>query len=69
MIERLFSVGLRHKVTLEKLDVMIWAPDVETATYKLVGSLIGSKCEYTWTGSGPVYKDNHVIERLMEVSK
>jgi hypothetical protein len=63
MNERLFSIGLRHKNTREKLDVLVWAENVDKATHKLTGILIGPECEYDWTGSGPVYKDNKVVER------
>lgn len=54
MTERLFSIGLRHKTSHEKLDLLVWAENVDKATHKLTGILIGYECEYNWRGTGPV---------------
>ena len=37
--------------------------DVDAATHKLTGTLIGPECEYIWTGSGPIYENNQLIRR------
>lgn len=63
MIERKFQVSLRHKTTGEKLNLEVWAESNEAATHKLIGSLIGYRCEYEWTGTDPLYENNHLIER------
>lgn len=63
MTERLYSVGLLNKSSREKLDILVWAENVDKATHKLTGALIGHECEYEWRGTGPVYKDNKVVER------
>lgn len=63
MTERLFSIGLRHKTSHEKLSVLVWGENADKATNKLIGVLIGPGCEYDWTGSGPVHRDNRVVER------
>lgn len=63
MYEYKWSVGIRHKATREKLDLIVWAPTVDEATHKLCGILIGPECEYEWTGTGPVYENNQPAER------
>lgn len=63
MFEYKFSVGIRHKITGEKLHLDVWAQNVDEATHKLCGVLIGYRCEYEWTGSGPLYENNQVIRR------
>ncbi len=66
MIERLYSVGIQHKESKEKQKLFVWAKNTEEATHKFTGTLIGYDCEYVWTGSGPVYKDNKQITRHTE---
>ena len=56
MYEYKYSIGVRHKSTGEKLKLEVWAEDVDAATHKLTGTLIGPECEYIWTGSGPSTK-------------
>lgn len=63
MKEYLYRVTLKNKGTDEKFSLFVWAENVDKATHSLCGSLIGSKCAYIWCGSGPVYKDNKLIER------
>lgn len=63
MKERLYSVGLKHKKTGEKTNLYVWAKNVDDATHSLCGSLIGYDREYEWTGSGPVYENNKIVER------
>lgn len=63
MYEYKWSVGLRHKVTREKLNLIVWAPTNEAATHKLCGTLIGYDCEYEWTGTDPIYENNQTVRR------
>ena len=60
MYEYKYSIGVRHKSTGEKLKLEVWAEDVDAATHKLTGTLIGPECE---TGSGPIYENNQLIRR------
>lgn len=63
MKEYLYSVGVKHKKTGEKINLYVWAQNVDEATHSLTGSLIGYDREYAWTGSGPVYENNKIVER------
>lgn len=67
--EQLFSVGVVHKETGEKLKLLVWAKNVDEATHKLTGALIGYDCEYRWSGSGPVYKNNQIVEREQQCNE
>ncbi len=66
MKEHLYSVGIRHKKTGVKSSLFVWAKNADEATHKLTGTLIGYDCEYAWTGSGPVYKNNKIVTRCTE---
>lgn len=57
MKEQLFSVGIQHIRTGEKMNLQVWAESVDRATWGLRG-LIASDTEYRWTGSGPVHDEN-----------
>lgn len=63
MYEHKWSVGVRHKVTREKLNLIVWAPTNSEATHKLTGVLIGPECDYEWTGTGPIYENNQTVGR------
>lgn len=63
MKEHLYSVGLEHKQTGERIDLQVWARNTDEATHKLTGVLIGYSCPYRWTGSGPVYENNKIVTR------
>lgn len=63
MYEQKYHVGIRHKVTGEKLALEVWAENTDAATHKLTGTLIGPNCEYAWTGTGPLYENNRLIRR------
>lgn len=63
MTEQLFSVGIKDKRTGEKTNLRIWAKNVDEATSKICGVLLGFDTEYIWTGSGPVHENNEVITR------
>lgn len=43
--------------------MLVWAENVDKATHKLTGILIGYECEYTWRGTGPVYINDRIVER------
>ena len=62
MTEYKWSVGLRHKATGEKLNLIVWAPTNADANRKLRG-VYGPYCEYAWTGTGPVYENNQHVKR------
>lgn len=57
MKEQLFSVGIQHIKTGEKIDLQVWAESVDKATWGLEG-IIAAGTEYRWTGSGPVHDEN-----------
>ena len=63
----LFSVGIQHKKTGEKINLEVWAESVEKATYEL-GGVISYDTQYRWTGTGPVYENNEVVTREIEVN-
>lgn len=64
MKEILFLVGIKDKETGEKLDLKIWAENVDRATAKTLGVMGGTNAQYTWTGTSPMYKNNEVITRF-----
>lgn len=57
MQEQLFSVGIQHIKTGERINLEVWAKNVNEATMNLSG-VISWNTQYRWTGSGPVYDDN-----------
>lgn len=63
MTEYKWIIGLRHKVTGEKLDITVWAQKNDEATHKLCDVLIGPDCDYDWIGTGPVYENNQRAKR------
>ena len=66
--EILYSVGIQHVETGERINLEVWAENVDKATYGLRG-IIAYKTQYRWTGTGPLYKDNDVISRMVEVAE
>lgn len=52
MTEQLFSVGIQHIKTGERINLEVWAKNVHEATHELHG-VIGPYTQYRWTGSGP----------------
>ena len=63
MKEYLYSVGMKDKRTGEKINLRIWAQNTDDATHKVTNALFGAYGEYSWTGSGPLYENNKLIER------
>lgn len=63
MKEYLYSVGMKDKRTGEKINLRIWAQNTDEATHKVTNALFGAYGEYSWTGSGPLYENNELIER------
>ncbi len=57
MKEQLFSVGIKHKETGERMQLQVWAANVSEATWGLRG-VISPYTEYVWTGSCTVYDDH-----------
>lgn len=60
----LYSVGMRHIKTGEKVNLEVWAENVDEATHKC-NFLFNYNGEYHWTGSGPVYKDNQLVSKMI----
>lgn len=44
-------------------NAMVWAESVEEATHKITSAIGGVYGEYSWTGSGPEYEHNEVVQR------
>lgn len=63
MKQQLFRVGMQHKGTKKKVEVNVWASNVDEATSKLTDLFFGRFNEYEWTGSGPVYENNETVTR------
>lgn len=63
--EILYSVGIRHKQTEEKVNLEVWAEDADKATSKVI-NLINYDGQYSWTGTGPLHRNNEVISRMVE---
>lgn len=61
--ETLYIVGIENKRTGERLNVEVWGEYNEQATAKLLNSLIGFDKPYAWTGTGPVYINNKLVQR------
>lgn len=57
----LYSVGMEHKETGEKIHLEVWAEDVDKATDECC-FLFGYDAQYRWTGSGPVCDENGEIQ-------
>lgn len=63
IIEMLYRVGIQNKRTGERQHVEVWAESNEEATSKLLNSLIGFDKPYAWTGTGPLYVNNQIVQR------
>lgn len=65
MKEQLFSVGIQHIKTGERINLEVWAKNVHEATIGLHG-VISWNTQYRWTGSGPAHDENgKVITRVV----
>ena len=51
MTEQLFHVGIQHIKTGERINLEVWAKNVNEATMGLEG-VISWNTQYRWTGSG-----------------
>jgi hypothetical protein len=63
MKEYLYEVCIKDKKTNQKINLRVWAKNTDEATWKVVEPLVGYNKEYIWTGSGPIYENNKLIER------
>ena len=63
MKQYLYNVGMKHKKTGQKIDLMVWAENVDEATHKVTGAIGGYRGEYSWTGSVPEYENNELVTR------
>lgn len=66
--EVLYSVGIQHKKTGEKLNLEVWAENVDKATNELRG-VISYNTMYRWTGTSPLYENNDVISRMVDIDE
>ena len=66
MKEYLFRVGMKDRITGEKVKLHVWAENVDEATHKVTGALFGVNGSYIWIGSGPEYENNKLVERDLE---
>lgn len=57
MKQTLYRVGIKHEKTGEEIKLHVWAVNNDGATYSLNRSLIGPRCEYRWTGTGPEHDE------------
>lgn len=53
-------MGIQHITTGEKIELEVWAKNVDEATMELRG-VISYNTQYRWTGSGPVHDDHGYI--------
>lgn len=63
MKQHLYRVCMRHDKTGERLNLMVWAENVDEATHKVTGAIGGYRGEYSWIGSGPEYENNQLVTR------
>ena len=63
MKQVLYKVCMKHDKTGEKIDLMVWAENVDEATHKVVSAIGGYRGEYSWRGSGPQYENNRLVTR------
>ena len=61
----LYSVGMQHIKTGEKINLEVWATNVDEATHKC-NFLFNYDGEYRWTGSGPVYENNQLVSKMID---
>ena len=58
----LYRVSMIHRKSGEKVSLEVWAEDADRATAKC-NFLFDYDGEYRWIGSGPLYKDSHLISK------
>lgn len=63
MKQHLYRVGMKHNTTGERVNLHVWADNVEEATHLIVSAIGGYRGEYSWTGSGPEYQNNQIVTR------
>lgn len=63
MNEFLYEVEVQHKQTGERLRLRLWAENAASATQKLVGLLLGRKCEYEWCYTNAICNADQKITR------
>lgn len=65
MKQNLYSVSMRHKKSGERINLKVWAENVDEATHKVVEAIGGYHGEYEWRGSSPEYKNNQLVTRTI----
>jgi hypothetical protein len=58
----LYEVGLKDRETGEKINLKVKAHNTNEATHKICDALLGHNGPYVWTGTGPIYKNNKLID-------
>lgn len=62
----LYGVGMKHKQTDEKITLQVWASNNDEATHQC-NFLFDYDGEYRWTGTGPIYKDNQIVSKMVKL--
>jgi hypothetical protein len=57
----LYQVAIQDRETGEKLQLKVKAHNTDEATRSITDGLFGHNGPYRWLGSGPIYKDNKLI--------
>ena len=65
MKQFLYNVDMKEDATGKKIELRVWAKNVDDATHKIVDAIGGYRGEYTWCGSGPVYENNNLVSRIV----
>lgn len=63
MYQTLYAVTLLHKTMYQAIDLLLWADDEQEATERVLGTLVGPRCEYTWECTKAVCKDGEIIRK------
>jgi len=66
--EVLYGVGIQHIKTGEKINLEVWAENIDKATHGLRG-VICYNTMYRWIGTSPLYENNNVISRMVDTKE
>lgn len=58
----LYRVSIKDKATSKIIDLKVKAHSTDEATNSVTAALFGHNGPYTWLGSGPLYKNNKLID-------
>lgn len=65
--KHLYCTRFKDNRTEEILNIRVWAQDTYDAYRQLNDILFGADREYQWLGTEPVYEDNHIITKEVEI--